>query len=241
MVLVTAAILLSRSLLKLHSFDAGFTREQVVLADVDLTGARLAPEARERAFADLLERLRGAGRVQSASLSSRTPIDFSSQLRRIDVHGFEATPRNGVSSNTVTPGYFHTFGLNVGRGRGFTVDDRRESPARRGDQQRHGAALFRRRRSDRPDLRAQSQQAQDDDRRRGGRCQAREPAHREPGAHGLPADVADERGPGRFRHRPQSAGPRRSNGRRCARRRREPPCRRCGRSATMRWCSTFGR
>ena len=129
MVLVTAAILLSRTLHKLHTFNAGFSRDQVVLADVDLTGARLAPAARERAFADLLERLRANGRVQAASLSSRTPIDFSSQLRRIDVAGFEAIPRNGVTTNTVTSDYFRTFSLNLIRGRGFDADDRRQSPA----------------------------------------------------------------------------------------------------------------
>jgi predicted permease len=127
MVLVTAALLLSRTLHELQTFDAGFDREQVVLADVDLTAARLAPEARERAFADLLERLHASGRVQSLSLSSRTPIDFSSQLRRIEVPGFEIHPRNGVSSNTVTPGYFRTFGMRLLRGREFTADDRRGS------------------------------------------------------------------------------------------------------------------
>src|SRR5690349_17849363 len=51
-----------------------------------------------------------------------------SQLRPIDVPGFEATPRNGVSSNTVTPGYFHTFGLALIRGRDFTTDNRQGHP-----------------------------------------------------------------------------------------------------------------
>jgi macrolide transport system ATP-binding/permease protein len=128
MVLVTAAILLSRSLQNLHRLDAGFARDHVVLADVDLAGARLAPEVRQRAFADLLERLRGTATVQSASLSTRTPIDFSTQLRRIEVPGFEAIPLNGVTSNVVTPGYFQTFGLKLIGGRDISDEDRAGSP-----------------------------------------------------------------------------------------------------------------
>jgi predicted permease len=128
MVLVTAATLLSRSVQNLHRLDAGFSRDHIVLADVDLSGARLSPELRQRAFADLLERLRGTATVLGASLSTRTPIDFSTQLRRIEVPGFEAHPRNGVSSNVVTPGYFRTFGMTIVRGRDFSDDDRAGSP-----------------------------------------------------------------------------------------------------------------
>ena len=124
LVLVTAAGLLSASLRNLQGFDAGFTRDRVMLADIDIAGAKLSPENRLQLFADLLERMRGVQGVESSALSWRTPIDSSSQLRRIEVPGFEAIPRNGVSSNIVTPGYFHTFGLNVVRGRDFTDADR---------------------------------------------------------------------------------------------------------------------
>lgn len=123
-VLVTAAGLLAGSLSNLKDFDAGFSRDRVLLADIDISGARLSPENRLRFFSELLERMRGMRPVESVSFSSRTPIDFSSQLRRIEVPGFEAIPRNGVSPNTVTPGYFKTFGLNVIRGRDFTDADR---------------------------------------------------------------------------------------------------------------------
>jgi predicted permease len=123
-VLVTAAGLLSSSLDRLQGFDAGFTRDRMMLADVDITGTGLAPENRLRLFSEMLERIQNVRGVESASLSVRTPIDASSQLRRIAVPGFEAIPRNGVSSNSVTPGYFQTFGLEVTRGRNFTDADR---------------------------------------------------------------------------------------------------------------------
>ena len=123
LVLVAAAALLSRSLQNLQRFDAGFSRDHLLLADINVAGVRL-PERRLRIYADLLERARRLPGVQSASLSWRTPIDFSSQVRRIDVPGFPPGPRNAVSSNNVTPGYFETFGLKLIRGRGFTDADR---------------------------------------------------------------------------------------------------------------------
>ena len=128
LVLVTAATLLARSLHNFHQLDAGFTRDHIVLADVDLAAARFTPDQRERAFNDLLARLRTIPGVLSASFSSRTPIDLSSGLRRIEVQGFEAIPRNGVSPNDITPGYFQTFGLGIVRGRDLSADDRRDSP-----------------------------------------------------------------------------------------------------------------
>ena len=124
LVLVTAAGLLSGSLRNLQGFDAGFDRQRVILADIDLAGAQLSTDSRRRLFSDLLGRMRGVRGVESVSFSSRTPIDSSLQLRRIEVPGFDATPQNGVSPNMVTPGYFQTFGLNVMRGRDFTEADR---------------------------------------------------------------------------------------------------------------------
>jgi predicted permease len=95
-----------------------------MLAEIDLAGARLSPERRVRLFSELLDRMRKHPEVASVSFSSRTPIDSSAQLRRIEVPGFEPHPRNGVSSNTVSPGYFQTFGLGMLRGRDFTDADR---------------------------------------------------------------------------------------------------------------------
>jgi predicted permease len=123
-VLVTAAGLLSGSLRNLQTFDAGFNRDRVMLADIDIGAARVPPDNRVRLFSDLLDRMRTIRGVASVSFSSRTPIDSSLQLRRIEVPGFEAIPRNGVSPNIVTPGYFQSFGLKLLRGRDFTAADR---------------------------------------------------------------------------------------------------------------------
>jgi macrolide transport system ATP-binding/permease protein len=128
LVLVTAAGLLSRSLTKLHGLDAGFSRDRVLLADVDISGARLPGEARLQLFSSVLERMRSLPGVESASFAMRTPIDWSTELKRIEVPGFAVIPENGVSTNTVTPDYFRTFGLPLRRGRAFTDADRAGTP-----------------------------------------------------------------------------------------------------------------
>ena len=128
LVLAASAALLTRSLHNLQRFDAGFSRERVLLADIDISGAGVPRTQRLRLFSEVLERLRRLPGVQSASLSLRTPIDFSLQRRRIEVPGFQPTPANGVSPNTVTPGYFQTLGLDVVRGRDFTDRDQSDTP-----------------------------------------------------------------------------------------------------------------
>ena len=126
---VTAAGLLSRSLANLHGLDAGFDRENILLADVDISAAMLPPAVRQRVYAEMLERLRTAPGVLTASVSARTPIDSSSQVRRIEVTGVPVVPGQGVSTNVVTSDYFHLFGIDLIRGRGLTVDDRQGNVA----------------------------------------------------------------------------------------------------------------
>ncbi len=120
---IAAAGLLARSLANLHGLDAGFARDHILLADVDITAAKLPPVGRLLAYEEMLERLRRLPGVSSVSMSVRTPIDFSAQLRRIDVPGIPPVPGQGVSVNVVTPEYFQIFGIDVVRGRGLNTND----------------------------------------------------------------------------------------------------------------------
>jgi predicted permease len=122
--IVAAAGLLSRSLANLQGFDAGFDRQNILLADVDSAAITLSSAARMGLYSDLLERLHVLPGVLSVSLSTRSPIDFSSQVRRIDVPGVPVVRGQGVSTNMVTAEYFRTFGINLLQGRGFTAQDR---------------------------------------------------------------------------------------------------------------------
>jgi predicted permease len=120
---VGAAGLLSRSLSNLHGLDAGFKRDNILLAEIDISAAKLQKADRLGVYAEILDRLRTAPGVVSAAISARTPIDFSAQQRRIDVPGVPAVPGQGVSTNLVTPDYFQIFGIDLVRGRPMTADD----------------------------------------------------------------------------------------------------------------------
>jgi predicted permease len=126
--LIATAALLGRSLLNLRMLDAGFDHERVLLFRVDMRERRFSAGDQVNAYSDMLDRLGRLPGVLSASSSTRTPIDASSSLRRIVVPGFEARALHGVSPNTVTPGYFETFGIRVLRGRSFTLSDTGEAP-----------------------------------------------------------------------------------------------------------------
>jgi putative ABC transport system permease protein len=127
-IVIAAAGLLVRTLENLRTLDAGFRKENVLLFNVDTTAVGFPAEQRPAFYADLVERLRARPGVVSVSLSRRTPIDFSSELRRIEVTGFQGQGIQGVSTNVVTPEYFATFGIGLVRGRGFTPQDQRNTP-----------------------------------------------------------------------------------------------------------------
>jgi predicted permease len=127
---IAAAGLLVRTLQNLKTLDAGFRKENMLLFNVDTGAVGFPAERRASFYADLLERLRARPGVVSASLSRRSPIDFSSEYRRIEVPGFQQTTKEilGVTPNIVTPEYFSTFGIGLVRGRAFTARDQANMP-----------------------------------------------------------------------------------------------------------------
>jgi predicted permease len=127
MVVVAIAGLLALSLYKLKTLDTGFSRDQVVMFEVKTGKRAFTPERRAMFYEALLERLARIAGVTSATLADRSPMDFSSQERRIEVPGF-AKVRGGVSSVTASPAYFRTLGITLVRGREFTDADRLGSP-----------------------------------------------------------------------------------------------------------------
>ena len=126
-VVVAIAGLLTLSLYKLRTLDTGFLRDQIVMFEVKTGKGAFTPERRAAFYEDLLERLHTLAGVTSATLADRSPIDFSSQERRIEVPGFAAV-RGGVSGVTASPAYFRTLGIALVRGRVFTGADSLGSP-----------------------------------------------------------------------------------------------------------------
>ena len=129
-VVIAAAGLLVRTLQNLKTLDAGFRKENVLLFNVDTSAVGFPAAQRASFYADLLERLRARPGVLSASMSRRSPVDFSSELRKIEVPGFQPAAKEiqGVSPNIVTPDYFPIFDVGLLRGRMFTAQDRRTRP-----------------------------------------------------------------------------------------------------------------
>jgi macrolide transport system ATP-binding/permease protein len=127
-IVIAAAGLLVRTLQNLKTLDAGFHKENILLFNVDTTASGFAAAQRPAFFAGLVERLRARPGVVSVSLSRRSPIDFSAEVRRIDVPGFQSKTIIGVSTNVVTPEYFSTFGIGIVRGRAFTAQDHATAP-----------------------------------------------------------------------------------------------------------------
>ncbi len=128
LVLLVAAGLLTRSLLKLKDIDAGFNPDRVLLIGI-------TPPLDEHASPAIYQRLlTEAGRVRgvdAASLSSSGAFNRGTWGNTIAVEGLPAnpdvTPR--TYANAVTARYFEVMGIAVVRGRSFTDDDR--SPGRK--------------------------------------------------------------------------------------------------------------
>jgi len=127
-IVITAAGLLVRTLQNLKTLDAGFRKDNVLLFNVDTAAVGFPAAQRQLFYTDLLERLRARAGVLSTSLSKRSPLDFSSELRRIEVPGFQTKEVQGVSTNIVTPDYFETFGIALVRGRLFSAQDQSDTP-----------------------------------------------------------------------------------------------------------------
>jgi predicted permease len=134
-VLVTAEIALScalligaglmvRSIIKLRTFKYPYTTESVFTASVRLIDAEYPnPEARRNFFRDLTERLEAIPGAQSVALTTNLPVNNSDRDIRIAGEAYSGSDFPTVSTASVSPGFFRTFGTTVLRGRGFTASD----------------------------------------------------------------------------------------------------------------------
>lgn len=127
MLLLTGAVLLSRSLNRILAQDAGFDRRGLLILSTDplaagYTGPRLF------AFYDvLLDRLRRLPSVEAASLSWYAPIsdDDGSWTQTVGIDG--AVPQRDagrqVYFNAISPDYVRAVGIRVLKGRDFNDRD----------------------------------------------------------------------------------------------------------------------
>jgi putative ABC transport system permease protein len=143
LMMVIGAGLAVRSLVKLLGVEPGFDPLNVLTARLSLPATRYSkPECQTRAgdcaadryasfFQQLQDRLRTLSGVESASFTSKLPLEGGSN-GVIIIEG-QAPPKNMWSSplvewSTVMPSYFDTARIPLLRGRDFTAHDNQDAP-----------------------------------------------------------------------------------------------------------------
>jgi predicted permease len=130
LVLLVAAGLFVRSLMKLEDVDLGFDPNQVVLFRVRGGGQQPIPvETRRQLYRQVLERAASVPGVDGASAAFSGLLSSETWRNVVAIEGF--TPPDGRTLrsfvNAVTPTYFDVMRIALLRGRGFTDDDREDA------------------------------------------------------------------------------------------------------------------
>jgi predicted permease len=126
LVLVVGALLFVRSFRNLAAVDAGFTKNDLVIAAIDFSRTGL-PEGRLRVTGDrLLDEIRRTPGVQDAARARNVPINGSFSNRNIIVDGVKQ--KQAVNFNAVSDRYFQTMASPILAGRDFDRRDTAGSP-----------------------------------------------------------------------------------------------------------------
>jgi predicted permease len=128
--LLIVSVLFLNSLQKLRGVDTGFARNNVLIASINPTLNGYSPEKTQSFYRDLLLELRALPGVQSASLSSDSPISGGWDQLGLVIEGYQ--PREGervnAQSSIVSPDYFRTLGMSLVAGRDFNDQDTARAP-----------------------------------------------------------------------------------------------------------------
>ncbi|HVF23511.1 MAG TPA: ABC transporter permease [Pyrinomonadaceae bacterium] len=127
LVLVTAALLFSRSLDKILTLEIGFRHEDVLTATATFRKLNLPPERIPGFRDELLERVRTVPGVESAAISNVTPLrGWGGGTAWMDSKGARQTAHTSLSR--VGPDYFKTLEIPLLAGRDFDTRDRQDTP-----------------------------------------------------------------------------------------------------------------
>ncbi|HVR72621.1 MAG TPA: FtsX-like permease family protein, partial [Vicinamibacteria bacterium] len=114
-----------RTLHNLLSVDVGFQTRSLVSFTVDPSLNGYTPESTRQFARSLLERLGAAPGVTAASLSGIALLEGNNWMSGMTIEGHAAGAEEDVIQhcNVVGPGYFHTMGIPLVRGREFDLRD----------------------------------------------------------------------------------------------------------------------
>ena len=127
-VLLIGAALMMQSFLRLHSVDPGFQPANLLTAKIALPPARYDTDRKRFLFfRELLSRLEGLPGVSGAAMAMSLPSTTWIWTNILAVEGKPPLDPGEMSSygvwQSITPGYFHTLGIRLKRGREFTARD----------------------------------------------------------------------------------------------------------------------
>ena len=125
LVLLIAAALLLRALDHAQAIDPGFAMSHRLAARIYISEPEYTPGSGRLFLARLLDTVRTAPGVRSATLGYNTPLSFADSVcisARPDTRG------KAVASDVMIPGYFDTLGIPILRGRQFLATDQPGSP-----------------------------------------------------------------------------------------------------------------
>lgn len=127
-VLLIGAGLLLRTMMHLSRVDPGFDTVRVLTMDIPVD-MRNPPATIRSRYRDVVEEVRALPGVENAALTSWVPLSgassFSGQMQmRVDGHEpLPGAPLPRANFRVVQAGYFATMGIDLVRGREFTVTD----------------------------------------------------------------------------------------------------------------------
>ena len=132
LLLLTGAGLFVKTLRNLRAVDLGFAADDIVQVRIDPQGSGYKREQLPQLYSSLLERIRSAPGVESASMAATGFRSGMSRTCCLAVEGREPRPAEDAQVQTLsaTPGYFQTMGLSLLAGRDFTWQ---EIPTKRGE------------------------------------------------------------------------------------------------------------
>jgi predicted permease len=129
LLVVLAAVLLTRTLRNLETVDPGFSRQNVLLFKVDADRAGYRNQRLVQLYQELVERIGSVPGVHSGSYSMLTPISGGGWDNRTYIEGYTPGENENIDvyMNGVGPDFFETLGTPLLMGRGFEAQDQANS------------------------------------------------------------------------------------------------------------------
>jgi predicted permease len=129
-VVLVAAGLFSRTLWNLHRVDAGFSRQQLLLASIDPSSKGWRGQQIFQFYRELLKRVEALPGVRSASLARIRVLAGGGLSDSLTIRGYQPRPGENMNVliNAVSPKYFGTLSIPFQEGRDFAGTDDPASP-----------------------------------------------------------------------------------------------------------------